>query len=277
MTLVIAWVREVRKTRELVVASDSRLRFGRAWDCCPKIMGLPREDSVICFAGDTKYAYPIMLQVSNAITMHRKTLNRAIDITDLNGHLLKVLNQMHSQIHDLPKGEEVDSPEVLFMLAGYSWRLNDFRIWQYYFRPKDRMFLVRSASPHRKRTGGTKYFHCVGDHVGEARKRLYKLLQSRGRLTTGGLDMEPFEVLVEMIRNNGYPTIGGPPQIVKVYRHSNYMPYAVYWPSKESGAVTLYGRTLLDYERHRFLALDPDSLAVAAPERASTKTDGPAL
>jgi len=81
--------------------------------------------------------------------------------------------------------------------------------------------------------------------------------------------MEPFEVLVEMIRSKKYPTIGGPPQIIKIYRHSNYRPYGVYWPSKSSGAVTLYGRTLLDYERHRFLALDPDTLEVLRPERAT--------
>src|SRR5208283_5724110 len=122
MTLAIAWVRQLHETRELVVASDSRLRFGRAWDCCPKILGLPRQDSAICFAGDTMYAYPIMLQVSNAIAMHPKTLSRATDITDLSGHLVRVLNQMHAQIHDLPKGEELDTPKVLFILAGYSWK-----------------------------------------------------------------------------------------------------------------------------------------------------------
>ena len=30
MTLAIAWVRTVSKARELVIASDSRLRWGRA-------------------------------------------------------------------------------------------------------------------------------------------------------------------------------------------------------------------------------------------------------
>lgn len=73
--------------------------------------------------------------------------------------------------------------------------------------------------------------------------------------------MEPFEVLVEMIRSKTYPEIGGPPQVVKIYRYSNYMPYGVSWLSS-AGGVTLYGRTLLDYERHRFMVLDPDTLDV---------------
>lgn len=262
MTLAVAWVRTVASTKELVVASDSRLRFGRAWDCCPKILPLPRQDAVICFSGDTQYAYPVMLQMSHAVAMHQKTLSRATDLTDLSGHLVRVLNAMHGEIHDLPHGETHDQPEVAFMLAGYSWKVNDFRIWRYYFRPQDKTFGVRRASMHRKRTAGTKYYHFVGDNVSEAAGRLYQLLESRGRLHTGGLDMEPFEVLVTMIRDPAFTTIGGAPQIVKVYKHSNNMPYSVYWPNRASNNLTLWGRSLLSYERQRFLALDPDTLNI---------------
>jgi hypothetical protein len=53
-----------------------------------------------------------MLQVSNAVVMHEKTLSRATGITEPNGHLIRVLNQMHGQVHDLPKGEELDSPSL---------------------------------------------------------------------------------------------------------------------------------------------------------------------
>lgn len=52
-----------------------------------------------------------------------KTLSRASDITDLNGHLIRVLNEMDAQIHDLPRRVKADSPEVVFMLAGHSWML----------------------------------------------------------------------------------------------------------------------------------------------------------
>ena len=62
MTISIAWVRNVGATKELVVASDSRLSFGCRWDCCPKVLALPRGDAAMCFAGNTMYAYPVMLQ-----------------------------------------------------------------------------------------------------------------------------------------------------------------------------------------------------------------------
>mgnify|MGYP000962023504 FL=1 len=75
MTISVAWVRSVGKSEELVFASDSRLAFGARWDCCPKILALPRNDSAISFAGDTHYAYPVMLQAIAAVAQHPKLLS----------------------------------------------------------------------------------------------------------------------------------------------------------------------------------------------------------
>jgi hypothetical protein len=182
---------------------------------------------------------------------------------------------MHDQIHDLPKGLADDRPEVLFLLAGYSWKVGDFRIWEYSFARNERNFSARRAGTHQKRTNGTKYFQCVGDHVGDATGRLYEMLTARGKLKTGGLDMEPLEVLVEFIRNEEYPTIGGPPQIVKIYRHSNFLPHNVYWPDRASGVVTLFGRRLLDYEKRKFLTLDPDTMEIVEPDGNAISKPGP--
>jgi hypothetical protein len=98
MTLSVAWVRTVNTVEELVFASDSRLRFGQAWDCCPKILTLPRTDCLISFAGDTHYAYPLMLQMNNAIDMYPPSRMRRVDIEDVRGHTLRVFNQMRSYI-----------------------------------------------------------------------------------------------------------------------------------------------------------------------------------
>src|ERR1700722_7368701 len=102
MTISIAWARRVGTAKELVGASDSRLSFGCRWDCCPKLIALPRGDAVICFAGDTMYAYPVMLQAIAAVSQHPRLLSRGMDLDDLKGHLLRILNSMVSLIHDLP-------------------------------------------------------------------------------------------------------------------------------------------------------------------------------
>lgn len=266
MTLSAAWTRSFGKTEELVIATDSRLRFGMAWDCAPKIIPLPRNDSAICFAGDTEYAYPIMLQVANAVSMHQKNLSRALDITDLRGHILRVIEGMRGQIFDPPKGNAGDlMPSAIFILAGYSWRFKKFKIWALHFKKSENRFVFRSAGMHRKQTAGTKHFFFVGDHTSEARRRLYERLSEKGRLRRGGLDLEPFEVLVDMIRDTDMPEIGGPPQIVKIYAHMNCMPYSVYWPNKSKGKLAFLGRPLLNYEKSDYLAIDPDTLEVSKP------------
>ena len=83
MTLCAAWIRTVGKTKELVVASDSRLAGGIRWDGCPKIITFSRSDFVICFAGNTVDAYPFMLQVNNAIENYSRASSGALDVTEL--------------------------------------------------------------------------------------------------------------------------------------------------------------------------------------------------
>jgi hypothetical protein len=69
--------------------------------------------------------------------------------------------------------------------------------------------------------------------------------------------MEPFEVLVEMLRSGNHETIGGPPQLAKVYRHMNTQFFGVSWPDRR-GSTTFIGRELLDYEQLDVPVLDPD-------------------
>src|SRR5688500_4667415 len=76
VTLSLACVRNVGTVRALVFASDSRLRSGEAWDSCPKIFTLPRSDCLISFAGQTHYAYPLMLQMIQSSEVFRPSRSR---------------------------------------------------------------------------------------------------------------------------------------------------------------------------------------------------------
>ncbi len=61
--------------------------------------------------------------------------------------------------------------------------------------------------------------------------------------------MEPFEALVRLLKRQIHDTIGGAPQMVKVYEHMNTKPIGVYWPQKDISAVyknrTLWGGNYL--------------------------------
>ena len=129
MTLGIAWVRVVKGTRELLVASDSRLSGGQHWDANAKIMLLPRTDAVISFAGATADAYPLMranLQFDFNVSASNQSVN---GLSALRGHLVRVFNHSRKFIQGLPRGQiQPDNPEAVFLLSGYDWRLKACKI-----------------------------------------------------------------------------------------------------------------------------------------------------
>lgn len=257
MTISLAWVRKVNTVEELVVATDSRLSFGCRWDCCPKLGSLPRNDSVICFAGDTMYAYPIMLQIQAAVTQHPRLLSRAMDITDLKGHLIRVLNGMTELIHDLPVGVN-NEPDTTFLVAGWSWRLNRFCSWLLHYDAHIKKFTFRPTRSWRGKEN-EKFLSITGDYKDEYKEKLVDLLRKKGKLEVGGFDMEPLEVLIDMLRDGGFDKIGGAPQITKIYKYSCTRPFAIFWPNRASGNVSLNGRPLLDYEQSEYHVYDPDT------------------
>jgi hypothetical protein len=258
----MAWIRDLGDTRELVVASDSRLSGGQFWDANPKIMMLPRSDCVISFAGSTSDAYPLMLQAYNAILNFEKLRTRATDLGHLRGYLVRVFNHSREFISHFPVGQsQPDPPEAVFMLAGYSWRSKVFRIWTLHYDASIRRFTFRPAKPWQGQAGEqSKMIAFVGDDepVQQAKSLLLERLRATGRLQQGGLNMEPFDVLRDIIRSTRFPSVGGAPQIVKIYEHMNATPLGVHWPSKASGQVSLLGRPLMRYERVSSGVLDPD-------------------
>lgn len=259
MTLSISWIRKVAETEELVIATDSRLRFGCAWDCCPKIFTLPRNDSAICFAGDTMHAYPIMISIKNAIEMYPKLASRALDIRDARGHFIRIITKMRQYIHDLPSNlKSPEAPETFFIFAGYSWASQEFKIWIIKYDKVTDQFI--HETPH---TIMRNLIAVTGDDVMEIRKRIHDKMVEKGKKAGDGMDMEPFEVLRDKIREQSHVAIGGPPQIVKIYKHMNTMPYGVFWPDGQSKQVTFLGRPTLDYEMVPFPIMDPDTFEIS--------------
>lgn len=269
MTLVAAWIREAANGGQLVVASDSRLSFGARWDCCPKIFPLLRNDSVLAFCGDTAFAYPILLQLLNAVRNYEKVQSREMDITDVRPHFLKIVESMRGQVTDFPPGEHaIDNTDFQLLFAGYSSKLKEYKAWVFYFDKKIGAFHHRPLSFHKKRTGGTKPFLFIGDNVSDAMRRIYSKLNERAKLTVGGLDMEPLEVLTEMCESKTYDKIGGPPQLAKIYSYANVLPINVLWPRDKPQYVAHFGRPLLSYEGSRYACLDLSDMSLLAPYEA---------
>jgi hypothetical protein len=242
VTLTIAWLRRMGAVEELVVASDSRLR-PFAWDAAPKIMILPRMDSVVAFAGATDYAYPMMIQMVNTVASWDAAASRAQPLEVTKGHLIRVLNRMVEEMHDVPHDLR-ENPDALFLVAGFSWKSQRFRIWTVHYDPGIGRFTFRPAMPW---AGGNeaKAMALVGDNLDEAKLRLTGILKEKGTMASGGFDMEPIQVLGDMIDSDSYPTIGGQIQLVKVYRSLKAVPFVV----ERHGVRSFLGRPLLGYEK----------------------------
>ena len=148
------------------------------------------------------------------------------------------------------------------MFGGYSWREQQFRIWQLVYRPQIDAFGFRPVS-NWPGQDGIKVIAFAGDEIRDARARLVALLRQRGKLQSGSLNMEPFEVLRDMIRSLAFPTIGGAPQVAKVYRYLRTQYFSVRWPTGQ-GVPHVLGRPALKYEQFEAPSIDPDAPEIQA-------------
>ena len=276
MTLCVAWTRNVRDTNELIFASDSRLTGNGYLDYCPKVFSLPRNDTAIGFCGDTSIAYPYILQVINYITTYDKALSRAQDFSDMRHSLINVLNQLRSAHRD-PLDDEFNRENLTteFIVGGWSWKLQQFEIFKIIHAPDIERFTYRPSGTWRGQGDNEprrgKKIAIAGDYVPEYRHRLTTLLRGREKLGRGGFDMEPFEVLRDMLRDDQFTDrtranggrIGGPPQMLKIYSHPNILPIAVRWGAPVG--IHIMGRQLMEYERTTFPILNTDDLQFEYP------------
>lgn len=297
MTIAIAWVRKIRDCDELIFVSDSRLSGdGSTFDGCPKILTLPRSDCAISFAGYTGHAFPMMLQLALAIDSHAPSKRGSLDLATLRTHALKVFDGMAEQLkpsEHVMNSEEI-TPGATFLLGGYSWIKKAFQLWAISYRNGDKCFVAdparwltfsnqagRIVLRKRKDADGELNLGRIvfaGDQASRAKDLLLEKLNGRGKGARHHkpLDLEPFEVVRDMLRDpNHAETIGGAPQIVKVYQYMRTAALGVYWPNKAAGKVHLQGRACLGYERVDRWVLDPDTLVSEAqplPKEASQLT-----
>jgi hypothetical protein len=252
MTIACAWLRRIGDKEELLFASDSRLRWAGAWDSCPKVFLLPRSDALMAFAGDTLWAYPIIIQTINNIAAFEPSRERRYDLLDARGHALRVINAMIAR-GDAIYGPDPPQETADFLFGGFSAREGRFRLWRFFYVPESRCFQAEAV---RQRRFGMCRF--IGDVDGPAARDL------QGRIGNGDtvrLDMEPLEVIRDLLRSGEHPTIGGPPQLAKAYRHMNSEAFAVRWRSTAQAGestLSLLGRQLLDYEELGVPLLDAD-------------------
>lgn len=140
MTVGVAWIRQRPNGDELWLASDSRLSGdGYLWDSSPKLFLVPRRDAVAAFSGETAQAYPLLLQIGNAMIGYEPAASGGLEFTRLAKHLERVVNLMMERLEVDPQvsGAGVASPfrglGDVIILGGYSRAARGFVLRRLHF------------------------------------------------------------------------------------------------------------------------------------------------
>jgi hypothetical protein len=268
MTLCLAWIREAGEDEELVFATDSTLTGGEKWNHGVKLFELPRTDCLICFAGETQRAYPLILNLISTIKHNEDLKNPALDIQEVLYGIVELFNELVNSIFDYPAvvAEAIGS-EAKFLFGGWSWKESRFKIWRLYYSSDSKGFIWNDETAVKK----SKMRVAIGDpeeegnNIAKVADHKYRDLIHQLNREDDLLDMEPLTVLVQMCRDAAIREVDGAVQIGKVYKSGTVEFFGVMWQSA-FGNPTFLGK---DYGRHdkpRVRYFDPDSCQVIESE-----------
>ena len=259
MTLCIAWIRQEPKknSKELVFATDSMLTGGgEVWKHGIKLFELPRKDCLLCFAGETGKAYPLILNLQSAIQFNKKILNQHTDLREVLEYLCNTFTGIiNSLVYELGEIKDYNPyAAAKFIFGGWNWQTQLLEFWEIYYGTNEKRFLFTGYDSSNPRA-----YHMIGEHIEEAEEFLMEELANNGKRIQGSFDMEPFMVLSRMARNiDDFRSIDGALQVAKVYQSGSTEFFGVMWHSIK-GKYTFLGRELNPYVKPQIRFIDPDS------------------
>ncbi|MBL6445410.1 hypothetical protein JMN32_03775 [Fulvivirga sp. 29W222] len=265
MTLCTAYIRQANDTEELIFATDSCLTMGEKWKHGIKLFELPRKDCLLCFAGDTMRAYPLVLNLISSIHLDQHlaspsaTLEEVLDfLSELFSKLVRTIDEVgQDRIH-----EERGSAQFLF--GGWDWQKGAFRLWKLYYSSEIEGFIFDELTKQDNRFFYTFLGNASIDVEQEAKQRFKKLLFDEDSFASK-LDMEPLRILSSISLDKGIREVDGSLQIAKVYKSNRTEFFGIYWESSQ-GTPCFQGREYTEITKPRVRYFDPDTFEIIEPE-----------
>jgi len=264
MTLCTAWIRKTGDNDELIFATDSCLSAGERWPTGIKLFDLPRKDALICFAGRTDRAYPLILNLISALQYNKEFQDKAKDVSDLALFVSDLFTQLVYLIDDYSSQDVHElRAEANFLFGGWSWKLQQFVLFKIYYEPQEQKFVFVDCLAEKK----SRQVVFIGDQLEDAKALYYR--EFEGEKSENVLDMEPLKVLTIMSRDRAeFTSIMGALQIAKVYKSGHNEMFGVMWPSIK-GKPHFLGKEYKLFEKPEVRYFDPDTLVIhemALPE-----------
>ncbi|OKH52152.1 hypothetical protein NIES2101_16085 [Calothrix sp. HK-06] len=262
MTLCVAWIRAKNSVEELIFATDSSLTGGEKWNQGIKLFELPRPDCLICFAGSTARAYPLILNLVASIKLSKRLQSPRTDIEEVLNYLSSLFTSLvHTIINEI-SGMDIHElrSEAKFLFGGWSWLQSRFRIWQLYYSKDAEGFVFQEYTDDPSKTRIYAFMGDPDDLIHEASKRYKQELIDNDKLDDK-LDMEPLKILIEMSRENTIRFVDGAIQIGKIYKSGTLEFFGIYWKSIQE-KPHFQGRAFEFHSKPDVRYFDPDSLLV---------------
>lgn len=264
MTLCIAWIREKTDTEELIFATDSTLTGGEKWNQGVKLFELPRSDCLLCFAGSTGRAYPLILNLISSIKLNKRLRNPHTDIAEVLDYIASIFTSLVDTIINEVPADDVHRlrAEAKFLFGGWSWLESRFRIWKLYYSKDAEGFVFQdfTDNPHK-----TRKYAFLGD-PDEGDNNVERIAGSRLRdefindeRFDDKLDLEPLRILIDICRDPKIRFVDGAIQVAKIYKSGSSEFFGVYWPSIE-GTPYFQGREFSSHTKPEARYIDPDTL-----------------
>lgn len=271
MTLVVGWIRNIKQPEELVFATDSTLTGGEQWDHGVKLFELPRKDCLICFAGSTRRAYPLVLNLISSMRFDPKLQNQHTDIGEVAHYLADLFTDLIRKVKSEIQGENIHQlrkdayeegvPGIRFMFGGWSWKEGRFRIWKLSYSEDIEGFIAKEETGNARKA---KHCYFLGDPADRieriANERYRKELEDNDAFDDN-LDMEPLKALISISRDGAIREVNGAIQIGKVYRSGTTEFFGIMWPST-NGTPHFLGREFTEHNKPKMRYFDPDTLEI---------------
>jgi hypothetical protein len=278
MTLCTAWVRQINNTDELVFATDSTLTGGEKWDHGIKLFELPRKDCLLCFAGQTGRAYPLILNLVSSLQFNKQLENPETSISEILNHVSELFTSLIKTVVSEIRDENIHElrGSARFLFGGWCWQTNCFRIWKLFYSEAAEGFLFDELTSDASKT---RFYTFVGetkniDIEKDAKDRFRLMLLEEDRLDSK-LDMEPLRVLRDVALDSSIREVGGSLQIAKVYKSGKSEFFGIHWPSIK-GNPCFQGREHNEYNKPSVRYFSPDTFEITdleLPERLAEVTE----
>lgn len=194
-----------------------------------KLFELPRPDCLICFAGSTARAYPLILNLISSIKLNKRLQSLRTDIEEVLDYLASLFTSLvHTIINEISRQDihELRS-EAKFLFGGWSWLESRFRIWQLYYSKDAEGFVFKEYTDETTKIRTYAFMGDPNELIEEAAKRYKQEIVDSDKLDDK-LDMEPLKILIEMSRDKSIRAVDGAIQIGKIYKSGTSEFFGIY-------------------------------------------------